>query len=346
MTTPPTTPLSHWDRVRATLAGEQPDRPPICLWRHWPQQDQTPTTLAAAMIEWQRELDCDLVKHAPAGCYVVEDWGGRTAYIPANDPGLGVRTMTRHAVTRLDQWPALETLDVQRGHLGRQLDALRRVTSALGATVPVLQTLFSPLNVARKLAGDQAIADMRSRPDLFKHGLQTIAETMARFALESVHAGAAGIIFSSPCNQNLFSADEYREFGVPFDRLILETVRPAAEIIVLFASGAGDLFNVIADYPIDAVNWGHRPAGPTLQQALARFPGSLWGGLDERQTLRHGPPAAIQAQVHAAIAQTGRRRLIIGTESAPPIDTPRDHFHAARRAVQNGHDLPERGSIT
>ena len=334
MTRTPTATMSHWDRVRATLAGERPDRAPICLWRHWPRQDQTPTTLAAAMIEWQRELDCDLVKHAPAGCYVVEDWGGRTAYIAANDPGLGVRTMIRHAVTGSDQWPVLKTLNVQVGHLGEQLDALRQVTSALGAAVPVLQTVFSPLNIARKLAGDQAMTDMRCSPHLFKQGLQTIADTMARFAVESVRAGAAGIIFSSPCNQNLFSADEYREFGVPFDRLILETIRPEADIIVLFASGDGDLFDVIADYPIDAMNWSRRPDGPTLQQALARFAGTLWGGLDERDTLRHGPPVAIQARVQAAIAQTGGRRLIIGTESAPPIDTPRGHFHAARQAVQ------------
>ena len=157
----------HWNRIRAALAGERVDRPPVCLWRHWPIDDQDPVTLADAMIRWQREYDCDLVKHAPAGSYVVEDWGGRTTYVTENDPGLGVRTVTQRAVTGPQQWTELEALDVTQGHLGRQLEALRQVTKELAAEVPVLQTVFSPLNVARKLAGDRALGDMRSEQTLF-----------------------------------------------------------------------------------------------------------------------------------------------------------------------------------
>jgi len=28
--------LSHRQRLQASLSGEQPDRPPVALWRHFP----------------------------------------------------------------------------------------------------------------------------------------------------------------------------------------------------------------------------------------------------------------------------------------------------------------------
>jgi uroporphyrinogen decarboxylase len=34
--------MSHWERVRAALKGEETDRVPISLWRHWPVEDETP----------------------------------------------------------------------------------------------------------------------------------------------------------------------------------------------------------------------------------------------------------------------------------------------------------------
>ena len=75
-----------------------------------------------------------------------------------------------------------------------------------------------------------------------------------------------------------------------------------------------------------------------MAEVLARTPAALWGGLDERETLHQGPPAAIAAEVRAAIREAGGRRLIVGTESAPAIDTPPAHFRAARRAVESGEE--------
>jgi len=326
--------MTHWERMRAALRGEETDRPPICLWHHWPVKDQAADSLAAAIIEWQREYDCDLVKHAPAGSYVVEDWGGQTTYIPENDRGLGIRTITRRAITATEQWPRLAQLDVNRGHLAMQLEAVRLVAEALGDSVPVLQTVFSPLNTAPKLAGDRAFADMRRHPDLFKQGLQIIAETTARFALASLQAGAHGLFFVAPCNRRLYSEAEYRKFGEPYDRIILETARPEAEILVLLAQGEEVMFDLVADYPIDALNWHDRTAGPSLQEAQERFSGLLMGGIDERGTLFNGPPEAIRAEVHDAVTQTQGRRLLVGPGGAPPVATPAEHFRVARLAVE------------
>ena len=327
--------MNHWERIEAAIEGDPVDRPPICLWRHWPIEDESPETLADAMIRWQQKYDWDLVKHAPTGNYVIYDWGGETIYTPENSRGLGVSTVTKRAVKSIHEWPELAQLDVTQGHLGRQLEAVRLAAEALDNSVPILQTVFSPLNIAPKLAGELAQVSLSEQPEIYKRGLQIIAETMARFACESVQAGAHGIIFSAPHNQGLYSEEQYKEFGEPYDRLILEAVRPEAKIIIGLASGPGNNLKRVSSYPIDGINWHDRIGGPSLQEAQTLFPGLLMGGINERQTLLNGPAEMIREEIRDAIKQTGGRRLLLASGSAPYTDTPPPHFQAARDFIEN-----------
>jgi uroporphyrinogen decarboxylase len=326
--------MNHWERIEATMAGEETDRPPFCLWRHWPVADHRAETLAEAIVRWQEMYQCDLVKHAPAGSYVIEDWGGATEYVAAKDPGLGIRVITKRGVEAAEEWPSLAQLDVNQGHLGEQLKGVGLVAERLGGRAPLLQTIFSPINVAPKLAGDQAFDHMRRRPALFKQGLQIIAETTARFAKASLDAGADGFFFVAPANRAKMSEAEYREFGEPYDRLILDRVRAQSKIIMVLALGEDTMFDLLASYPVDGLNWPDRIHGPTLSEALTRFDGLLMGGIDERSTLLNGPVEAIEAQIKEAIRQTNGRRLVVGPGSTPLISTPSTHFRAARQAIR------------
>lgn len=324
--------MNHWDRIRAAIEGDLVDRPPICLWRHWPPEDHEAHSLAEVIKRWQFEYDCDLVKHAPAGSYPVEDWGGQTAYEPSQDLGVGVRTFLHRPVTDASKWPELEQLDVTRGHLGEQLKAVRLVAEGLENSVPILQTVFSSLNIAQKLAGPRALDDMRTEPVLLKRGLQILAETTARFALESIRSGAHGICFIVPCDAQVFTEAEYAEFGEPFERIIFDAVRPAAQIILVMAMGKEVMFDRLARYPLDLLNCDL--AGTSLGEVMARFGGLVMGGINARQTLFPGPPSAIRAEIRRAIAQTGGRRLVVGPGDTPLIRTPPEHIWAARQAVE------------
>jgi uroporphyrinogen decarboxylase len=325
--------MNHWVRIQLAMRGMETDRPPVCLWRHWPVADQQAETLAEEIVRWQETYECDLVKHAPAGSYVIEDWGGATKYIADNDPGLGIRVITKRGVTSVAEWPSLAQLDVNQGHLGEQLKAVRLVAEALDGSVPVLQTIFSPMNISPKLAGDLAYDHMRQHPGAFMQGLRIIAETTARFARASLTAGADGFFFVAPADRAKMSEAEYREFGEPFDRLILEAVQAQSKIIVLLALGEDIMFDLLASYPVNGINWPDRINGPSLSEALARFDGLLMGGIDEKRTLLHGPAAAIATEVEDAVGQTNGRRLVVGPGSTPLITTPTAHFKAARQAV-------------
>ena len=41
--------MNHWERVRAAIKGEDVDRVPVSLWRHWPVEDETAQGLANAL---------------------------------------------------------------------------------------------------------------------------------------------------------------------------------------------------------------------------------------------------------------------------------------------------------
>lgn len=324
--------MSHWERIKASLKGDEIDRIPISLWRHSPTEDETPQGLAAATLRWQKAYDFDLVKFTPTGTYGIEDWGAQTTYIP-ND--LGVRTIIKHGVTSADQWPHLKQLEVTQGYLGNQLIALQLVAEELRDSVPILQTIFSPLTTARKLAGDRVFADLRLHPETLRRGLQIIAETTIRFALESIRTGAHGIFFAIQCaTYRALNAAEYSEFGEYYDRLVLSAVRPEAQIIVMHVHGEDVMFDLAASYSADAINWHDRITWPSLSEARDRFPGMLIGGINEWQTLLHGSPDAIQSEIRDAIGQTGGRRFMVGPGCVAPTNTPSERIRVARDAVE------------
>src|SRR5436309_2765119 len=126
------------------------------------------------MLAWQRRWDLDLVKIMSSGVYCVEDWGCKVAY--QGSPN-GAKVCTQHAVKQTADWARLKPLDPGRGALGRELEALRLILSGRSDDVPVLHTVFAPLTIARKLAGEQLDRDLRDHPHAVLGALDVITET-------------------------------------------------------------------------------------------------------------------------------------------------------------------------
>jgi uroporphyrinogen decarboxylase len=324
--------MNHWQRLDAAIAGSEVDRVPISLWRHFPHLDLDPRRLAETTVEWQRRYDFDLVKFMPTGTYPVEDWGAKSAWL---DSPVGTRNVVSPGVTSAEQWGHLARLDPCAGRLGQELQALALAAEALNGEVPILETVFSPLTVAVKLAGERAYSDLRRHPDRFEAGLAIIADTMLAFARASLAAGASGIFFATQCaSRRLLSEAEHRRFGVAYDRRVLDPIRAEARYVMLHLHGEDVMFDQVAEYPANMLNWHDRRGELSLKTALGRFPGLLVGGLSENVTLPKGPAQAIAAEVRDAIAQTGGRRLMIAPGCVIPVATPEAHYRAAVEAVR------------
>ena len=322
------------ERIEAVLRGEKPDRVPIALWRHFPHDDLTAEGLARATVAFQREYRWDLVKVTPASGYPAEAWGAKLR--PA-DNAEGTREYLSRPVQRPEDWHALEALTpAENPVLARELRALALIREGVGPEVPVLQTVFSPLTIAKQLAGDLVFEHLRERPQDLRAGLRVVAQTTARFAEACLRHGADGIFFATQlASYEVLSPNEYEAFGVPFDLEVLEAVGGQARVGVLHLHGPRPMFELAPRYPVQIVNWHDRETSPSLAEGQERFSGAVLGGLNRSTTLPGGTPEEVRREVLDAVRQTRGRRLIVGAGCVVPVTAPPENLRAAREAVES-----------
>lgn len=324
--------MNHRQRIQAAISGQPVDRPPVALWRHFPVDDQQAETLAAAHIAWQRQWDWDLLKVTPSSGYYLYDWGLQDEWIGALE---GTRQYRRRVVLGPADWSRLPPHDLSRGHLALQIEALTAITSELGAEVPVIMTIFSPLSNAKKLAGDhEMLQHLRRCPAELKKGLELLTEDTIRFLKALQATGIAGIFYAvQHASGDLLTPQEYAEFGRPYDLRILEAAS-SYWFNLLHLHGNNVMFEQFSDMPLQAINWHDRETAPSLAEGKKLFGGAVCGGLQRWQTMVLGDAQQVRAEARSAIKATSGERFILGTGCVTMTNTPYGNIAATRQAVE------------
>lgn len=325
------TQMTKRERLEATFAGETVDRPAVALWRHWPVDDQDGQALARATLDFQQRYDFDFIKVTPSSNYCVAGYGAETRWEGNQE---GTRSWGRRVIQSPDDWTKLKPLDPQQGLLGEVLKANRAIGQALGQEVPFIQTIFNPLSQAKNLAGERLLSDMRQYPEAVKAGLATLTESTLRFIEALKPSGAAGIFLAiQHASYDFLTEAEYREFCRPLDLQILAATE-GMWFNLVHLHGLNVMFDLVAGYPVQVINWHDVETPPSLNEALKRTDKALCGGLRQWETMVRGTPQAVQAEAKAALQATGGRRFILGTGCVTPITTPTGNILAARHAVE------------
>lgn len=324
--------FSKRKRVEAAIAGDTADRLPVALWRHWPGDDQDAAALAAAHLKWQDDYDWDLVKVGPASSYSVVDWGLQDRWEGHIE---GTRKTTRLPVTSPDDWDSLPPLNPGRGMLAEQIKALRLVGEGLRGGAPFIATIFSPLSMAKHLAGnDTMLTHMRHSPDALHRGLEKMTDSILSFIEMARGTGIDGIYYAvQHAAYPLLSREEFATFGRPYDLRVLES---AADLWcnIVHLHGKSIMFDMVADYPVAFLNWHDRDTGITLAEGLSHMRPAASGGVSQ-WTIHQEGPADTLAEVKDARAQTGDRRLLLGTGCVIMTTTPLRNIRALREAVDS-----------
>jgi uroporphyrinogen decarboxylase len=324
--------MTKRERLEATVAGEPVDRVAVALWRHWPGDDQRADDLARSTLDFQRLFDFDFIKVTPSSNYCLAGWGAETRWAGNQE---GTREWGSRVVQSPEDWAQLQVQDPYSGLLDEIRRALAIIGDEVGEVVPFIQTIFNPLAQARNLAGEQLLYDLRQRPEALKAGLETITETTVRFIDAIRETGIAGVFLAlQHATYGLLTEAEYREFGRPYDLRILEATE-GLWFNLLHLHGKDVMFDLVADYPVQAINWHDQETPPSLGEALDRFPGALVGGLRQWETMLRGTPDWVCAEAQAAIEETGGRRLVVGTGCVTPITSPLGNIRAARASVES-----------
>lgn len=316
--------------VESAFAG-QAERPLISLWQHWPEQDQEPGALGAAHVDFQRRFDFDFVKFTPSGTDAIEDWGARTTF--SGDPH-GTRDVIGRGIGSIDDWGKVRPRERRGSKQYAQLGAIRHLRQELGPHVPILQTISSPLTIARRLAGDRLADDLRTDPSAVGSAIAAIVDDTLRFLDAAFAMGADGLFFvTQAASTDVLAEEEHAQLGVPADTQVLAAARERTPLTVLHAHGSNLLFDQLLTYPVAGLSWHDRAVGPSIAEMRRRFAGLLVGGIDEWRTLVEGPPRRIKAEIEDAIRQADGAPLCVAAGCVIGYRTPERYTRAAREAI-------------
>jgi uroporphyrinogen decarboxylase len=218
--------------------------------------------------------------------------------------------------------------------LATQIEALRMIGEGLSGEVPFIATVFSVLGQARHLAGEKALAHMRSHPGRFLQGLEAITESTLRFLDAARTTGLDGIYYAvSDARYPAMSRDEFITFGRPYDLRILESVGDLW-FNVLHLHGTDVAFDWAAGYPAPVINWHDRDTAVSLADGLRQIRGAASGGVSQWSIHQESPEQTL-IEARDALAQTGGRRLVLGTGCVIMATTPTRNIRALRESVDN-----------
>lgn len=325
--------MTSAERVQAALAGDAVDRPPVSLWMHFPNADQSAAQLTDSTTRWQTALDLDFIKLMPPGDYACIDWGLQSEYRGAAG---GTRDTTLFPIQTVDDWATIRPVDIAQGFNAEVVRACTLVRAAVGDDVPALQTIFSPLTIASKLSDGRVIEHLRTNPDVIHEVLAVIEAVTIEMTNASLAAGAQGIFFASQCaSSEVMTREEHEAFGVQHDLPVLLAAQAAGSAFTMVhVHGAATYFDVLAAYPGHAVNWHDRRVGPAISAMQQDYPQrAAVAGVDE-QGMADLTVAEVRAQVLDAREQAADRHLLVGPGCVIRTATPMAQLQAAVAAAR------------
>ncbi|MHA1630423.1 MAG: uroporphyrinogen decarboxylase family protein [Candidatus Heimdallarchaeota archaeon] len=316
--------------LRALLKGEQVEPIPFAFWRHFPRDDLSAERLAQKQLEYLQKFDSIFMKVSPNGRYCVIDWGCEIAF---DDQKLtGSAYCTKYRVAAIEDWAALEELDVNQGMFGEQLKALTIIDQGMKRKTPFIETVFNPLMVAAKLTENRELVlkAIREEPGTFKEGLKIITKVMKEFAKISLENGASGIFLATQeATFDFLTEEEFREFGMTFDLEILKAIKNKATFNVAHIHGNNIMFQLIAKhYPVQALNWHDQLTPPPIAEAQKLFSGIIVGGIEEQEFLPKATIDNVLERLEKTISSVNGRPIIIGPGCVIPLNVPDEKLTA------------------
>jgi uroporphyrinogen decarboxylase len=234
-------------------------------------------------------------------------------------------------------WDRIDEQPHDQGALGEQLEAVRELRRTLPASVPLLQTVFTPLAILAELTEPpELLRDLLPRePKRVERALEAVTRTFERYVAEVMRAGADGLFLATTDwgAREFVTPESLRRWSRPYDLRLLAAAGPSPYHTLHVCKRDALLFE-FADYPVAAFSWdATAPGNPGLREALARLKGAAMGGIDHEGALQRGPDAAVAAY-RAALEATGGRRFLFAPGCSIPPQTSDVTLAALRDEVE------------
>lgn len=293
--------MEKMERFLAASRGEQVDQPPVGCWVHFGSALWDPELTATVHVRFLQDYDWDYLK-------VMDDFRFPTAN--------GVQEATSAEDLR-----AIGGSDLSYENFTKQVEVLTRIRAQV-AGVPVIDTVFSPLQTVIRTLGDSAVGLLRANPEIAHEVLGNVSDRLVEF-VKSTAGIADGIYFSV----NGASDDwhgwglteaEFKEWVAPYDKKVLEAA--ADRVRIMHVHGYDLRESWVEDYPVEVMSWSHNQSAPTLEEVAQGGRFVPMGGLDEVGAL-YWPPSRVRENVLESRRKTGDK-LIVAPGCTVHSDTP------------------------
>ena len=326
--------MTHRERTMAALKGQDVDRPPISMWRHFFGQETTAEGLAEAMLGFQRGFDWDYMKVNIRANIHAEAWGLKIRYDGDQPP-----TVVETPIKEPDDWLRLEVPPLDRGPLAEHLRALELVSQGLDGQVPFLATVFTPFsNLCRLVPSEDVfLQHVREHPDKVQHALEVAAESTIAFGRACMERGASGVFCATTvwATADRMPVEEYLRVARPTDLKVLNALTEA-EFNLLHVCRNHNMLSSLLDYPVQVFNWDAWGEGnPSLAEGKSLIGDrAVMGGLVHRDDLVQGTPEGLAGTVRGLRAALGNKGWLLGTNCTYSPEAPEANVRAIRRALE------------
>lgn len=328
--------MNKKERVDAALRGDPVDRVPASMWGHDFEREWNPHTLTEAMVENFARYDWDYMKVNPRASYHVEGWGVK---VRPSGERYKAPIIEDTPIKTASDWKRLRPLEPDEGVLGEQLQALQFINHSIGYDAYFVQTIFCPLGVAKYLVGNKSEPvqqTIREDRAAMHAALRVITETFTTYAIACLQQGASGIFYATNgwASEGMLTEDQYREFGEQYDLEFLDGIKSRSKFNILHNCGSHIYFDLLATYPVQAINWAATLEGnPDLREGKLRSGKAVMGGISEKTTLKSGSPDQVHEEVEKALDLTGGRHFLLAPGCSIPPETPAQNLATIRIAL-------------
>jgi len=325
--------LNKKERVDAALRDEPVDRVPASMWGHDFEREWSSQGLAEAMVEHFTRYDWDFMKVNPRASYHVEGWGVR---VHPSGEKYKAPIIEDTPIKSSADWKRMRPLEPDQGTLGEQLHALQLINHSIGFDAYFVQTIFCPLGVAKYLVGNKSepvLQTIREDRAAMHAALRVITETFINYAIACLEQGASGIFYATNgwATESMLTADQYREFGEQYDLEFLDAIKSRSKFNILHNCGTHIYFDLLATYPVQAINWAATLEGnPDLREGKLRSGKAVMGGISEKTILKTGEPDQVREEVERALELTGGTHFLLAPGCSIPPETPAENLFAIR----------------
>jgi uroporphyrinogen decarboxylase len=327
------------ERLDTVLKGSRPDRAPVSFWYHFSEECASGNAAVEAHVRHIEKYDLDFLKIMDDNRY----------------PRLGLRHGVIAEIGDLERLPELKG---DEDSFARQLELISTLANRFHGRLRMITTIFNSWSTLRSMIlpasgkhgppvfgqSDDARDHTMTRflleaPGALSYALDIITESLSKFVRNCLEAGADGIFFSvrddwvdRPENK----AGTYSRVVQPGDFRILKTAG-SGSFNMLHICGQIVDFKRFGNYPVHAVNWADRYAGPSIASVSPWLRPAICGGLDNLGTMKNGSPEDCEKEAVDAMRQAGDRPIILApgcTFDAAAV--PEKNLRAIRRIVETG----------